>query len=143
MKPKVSAPCIPSARNSVGRIPGDLSLWPRSRRKQTDNHWNVSNLKVPQYSGEISLPATSNRHALALLRTEVRLGTSTWPKTGISWPWSRRNGFFSLNSSGRGVILNEFLEAGFPTWLLPSFYLAAARRQRSALSSLPDLWRQI
>ena len=61
--------------------------------RQTDHEWNVGNLKVPQYSGEISLP--------------LQTGT-LWPFYGRKYasehrpgrklesrePWSRRNGFF-------------------------------------------------
>jgi hypothetical protein len=107
--------------------------------QQTNHEWNVGNLKVPQYSGEISLP--------------LQTGT-LWPFYGRKYASEHRPGR-KLESVSRGQggtdsfdefaqqrsNVNEFLEESFPTWLLTSFYLAAARRQRAPLPSLPDLWR--
>jgi hypothetical protein len=110
--------------------------------KADRNDWHVRNLKVPQNRGEIGLPATSNRHALALTDGSTPLNFDLAENWNLVSRGQGGTDSFDEFARERSNV-NEFLEAGFRTWLLPSFYLAAARRQRPTLSSLPDLWREV
>ena len=106
-----------------------------------DREWNVGNLKVPQFSGEISSPLQQARFG-PFTDGSTPLNIDLAEKLESREPWQGETDSFDEFARQRSNV-NEFLEESFPTWLLTSFYLAAARRQRAPLSSLPDLWCQI